>query len=139
MKYNINKGDVTALLAANDLMELLTVIPVSEIENKGIPFMRSTFNEKQEDREKFNAFWTYFTKNWLIRYPPEDWNVCGKDDKKKAIMVNRTNNSLERYNGTLQGRFKQSHPGVEYFVREMRQLSMLQVDTYSHLSNNREK
>ena len=87
------------------------MIPIAEIENRGIPFIRATYNVKEDSLERFDKFWTYFRNNWLVRYPPEDWNINGK--YSKDLLVNRTNNPLERYNRTLQERYNKSHPNVD--------------------------
>ncbi len=62
---------------SNRLINLLTVIPIVEIEMKGILYIRNHFNEGG-NKTKFDGFWRYFVKTWLLgMYPPCDWNICG--------------------------------------------------------------
>jgi hypothetical protein len=132
LDYGINKEAISELLATNGLLELLTVIPIAEIENRGIPFIRATYNVKEDSLERFDKFWTYFRNNFFVRYPPEDWNINGK--YSKDLLINRTNNPSERYNRTLQQeRYNKSHPNVDTFVRELRELSNF-ITVFTHKS-----
>jgi hypothetical protein len=78
------------------LIDLLTVIPVNEIKNIGIPFIRSVMEEDEAKYpDLFKQFWeVYFNNTWLKRYDPNDWNIGSLRETLKSDIkiVNRTNN-----------------------------------------------
>jgi hypothetical protein len=43
------------MVDANGLINILTVIPIEDIENKGIPYIRQNFNEGQKTRPNLTA------------------------------------------------------------------------------------
>ena len=83
-----------ALAMTIGVLDLLSVIPKDEVEEYGIPFVRSvieaTLNKK--DIAKWAKFWKYFKKQWM---PILD--SCNISDIVEDIH-NRTNNGLESYN-----------------------------------------
>jgi hypothetical protein len=95
LEYHISKPVISELLSSEGLMNVLTVIPVTEIESKGIPYIRRTFNENGNEL-KFNKFWKYFTNTWMVRYSPTDWNINGiiMNEENERKMINRTNNPV---------------------------------------------
>ena len=56
------------------IINLLTIIPIDEIEDIGIPYIREHFDE-QEYTEKFSQFWEYFLHTWIYQYRPSYWNI----------------------------------------------------------------
>lgn len=80
------------------VIDVLTVIPISEIAEKGIPFVRSRVDESGH-RGKWDTFWRYFKRTWMHTYDPELWNVNAIVET--TDIVNRTNNALERFNRDL--------------------------------------
>ena len=77
LDYNIPKDKISFLMRSDGLLEMLTVIPISEIECKGIPYIRANCIEG-EDSGKFDRFWIYFCNTWMATFPPDDWNIHGK-------------------------------------------------------------
>jgi hypothetical protein len=132
MDCNIPKNLISEMIGSGGLLEVLTVIPIGEIETKGIPYVRSKCKEEGY-LSSFNQFWNYFKSTWLDRFPPSDWNINGKIMKDNVI--NRTNNPLERYNRTIASCFKVSHPNMDTFVRELRTLCNRYVTTYNNVKN----
>jgi hypothetical protein len=101
-----------------DTLELLTIVPIDEIRDIGIPFLQHLLEKEtiQDDvRLKLQHFWKYFEETWLARYPPLDWNISGFE-----AIQNRTNNALESYNNKLGKQFPHSHPSRETFVHFIR-------------------
>lgn len=49
------------------LINLLTVVPVSEIESRAIPYIRAHFDEGAY-RGEFTKFYKYFANTWMTRY-----------------------------------------------------------------------
>ena len=74
IELNVSREKITALVDSQGLLNLLAVIPIEDIENKGIPFIRHKFDEGQ-DKSKFDSFWRYFVNTWMTQYNPEDWNI----------------------------------------------------------------
>ena len=109
---------VSELMGENELINILNVIPVSEILVKGIPFIRAHFDEKGY-KKQFDGFWEYFMKTWLKYYDPMTWNINHivnmKDEPGQettdSILINRTNNPLERFNRTF-GEVLGTHPNM---------------------------
>ena len=113
---------------------LLVWIPASELKY-GIGYIRRHFALAPSDQVKFAKFWAYFVRNFtsldgrLPRYAPSVWNVHSMVGREEltAVLANRTNNSLERYNRFL----KQSlppHPRMDQLVRFLRQEMCSQLE-----------
>jgi len=127
-------------------IDLLTVIPVEEIEFIGIPFIRSQMEEyEQEHKASLDEFWNkYFTRVWLKSYDPNDWNIGTfrgnlDDDERDAQhddvdVVNRTNNALERHNRYLGTSFPNAHPSMIDFTKTLRIVSEHQAKKYRNIS-----
>eukprot|EP01034_Spumella_vulgaris_P034631 gene34631-42719_t len=112
---SLKMGDeVVSYMMQIGKMDLLTIIPVSEIVSKGIPFLRSMIDESA-CQDKWNKFWVYFIKNWILLHKPETWNIH-THVQNKVSMKNRTNNPLERYNRTMGEHFARGNPSVEEFI-----------------------
>lgn len=70
LEYDIPDDLISLLMDENGLINLLTVIPIDEIESKGIPYIRAHFPEGTFTN-LFNNFWKYFSNTWLKRYDPK--------------------------------------------------------------------
>ena len=67
-------------------------------------------------------------------YPPCDGNICGKLRHNADVLINRTNNPLERFNRKLNEKFKKgSHPSVITFVIGIREISCDDVKLYDRV------
>jgi hypothetical protein len=128
LSFKIPADIISRLVDKNGLLNILTEIPVTEI-GKGIAYIRATFDEGQYIQE-FNNFWKYFTKTWMNTYDPKVWNVHRfivtqkTTNKPSKILINRTNNPLERFNLTLGTSFsKFGHPRMPDFVTTIKLLS----------------
>jgi len=111
---HISKETISQLMDNDGPINVLTVIPINKIVTKGVPYVRSKTNEVGYE-ENFNEFWKYFISAWIKKYNPNTWNCI--DDKHDEIIVNRTNNPIERYNRTLNALFPNAHPTVQKFVQ----------------------
>jgi hypothetical protein len=121
IKLGIPKNMISNLVDENGLLNLLTVIPKEEIVEKGIPYIRHNFEEGQYEKQ-FDIFWNkYFIDVWVSRFDPSCWNVneIVKNNSKEDILINRTNNPLERYNRTLNEAFSVAHPNMMQFVETL--------------------
>ena len=82
----------------NNVMDVLTVIPLDEIICKGIIYIRSILDQEDssvEGREKWNSFWDYFTNFWCSSIDfIEIWNIINHNEEYYNLQ-NRTNNALE--------------------------------------------
>jgi hypothetical protein len=125
LELNVPRDKISDLMDANGLINLLTTIPIEEIESKGIPYIRARFNEGQH-KSKFDTFWKYFVATWMTQYNPEDWNINRgrNNDLSEEDILNRTNNPLERFNRKMNGYFPCRHPAMVQYVTGIRQLSM---------------
>ena len=115
-------------------MNFLTVIPVSQIVPYGIPYIRSLLQEEEKQyKSQFDSFWKYFERTWLKAFKPEDWNidaiVNNSDLDHESILINRTNNPLERYNRIMNEHFSTPHPTMVNFVAVIRNEAINYVDT----------
>jgi hypothetical protein len=117
--YNISKELVNQLIGKNGLMNLLCMVPPSEIKTKAIPYIRSKIDETGY-KQQFKEFWKYFVSTWVDgNYNPTNWNVNAIQDDPDLI-VNRTNNPLERYNRAMNSNFPIDHPNMCQFVTTIR-------------------
>jgi len=77
--------------------------------------------------DKLEIFWDYFEKQWMTKVDPTCWNVSeivGKTDaNSKALLVNRTDNPLERHNRDMKVDFSSAHPSLMDFVYAIRRKS----------------
>jgi hypothetical protein len=111
------------------LLPTLTVIPMNEILRYGIPYIRSKVDETA-CQDKYDQYWKYFKTTWLGRYDCAMWNVHRLLDNNNntGLLVNMTNNALERFNRELNDRFPGDHrPTMEEFVTGIKNLSVEKV------------
>jgi len=49
------------------MLDLLCIIPIGEVEEYGIPYLRPNLEKDalKRDLEKLQTFWTYFLRQWL--------------------------------------------------------------------------
>ncbi len=114
-------------------LNILTQISKSEIELKGIQYIRSEINESGLET-KYNEFWRYFIDTWMKLFPPNLWNVSELlNDEDSEIIANRTNNGLERYNRTLNENFQVAHPTIAVFVQVIKKLQLDCLKSYNEI------
>ena len=72
-------------------------------------------------------FWKYFSTTWLGLHGPHLWNISSviesKVEDSESILINRTNNPVERYNRTMNELLPTPHPTMVAFVSAIRQES----------------
>lgn len=122
------------------LIDLLTVIDPDEILQFGIPFIRSIM-EGEEDMwiASLSLFWNYFRAVYCIRYGSFCFNLhrfAGNGDY--PVVINRTNNPLERLNRSLGSSFPHAHPNMHQFVIAIKDLSQDYVDTLGRIRRGRQ-
>ncbi|KAK1933972.1 hypothetical protein P3T76_011732 [Phytophthora citrophthora] len=85
------------------MLDILTVLPHDQIDPQGIEHVVALIKEALAEKEstyseaKWTQFWDYFRRTWIL-------------------IVNRTNNPLERYNRELNGSFSTPRPNLANFV-----------------------
>ena len=127
-KCHLSKEHVTNAMQIG-MLDLLCIIPIGEVEEYGIPYLRSILekNASKIDLEKWQTFWTYFLRQWLpilVR-----WNISQMEstDDTSYDLVNRTNNGLEQYNCHFNGLFNKSkRPSLLKFVQIVEKESRFQ-------------
>ena len=117
--FHIPKDLISELIGTNGVMNILTAIPIEEIIPKGIPYCRRGFDESRY-QDKFNAFWDYFVRTWMIRYNPR---VIPLFLRMLNLLVNRANNPLERFNRKMNESFPTPHAPMSRFVETIRKIS----------------
>ena len=126
-------------------MELLTVIPVIEILAKGLPYVKEKVSQipfAGLHAEKLEKFFRYFEKTFCsdgAKYQYPLWNISGTIDSttEESILINRTNNPLERFNRHLNDAFSTPHPTMIEFVSTIRRLSLECLRTLQLIKQNR--
>lgn len=129
-------------------LDILTVIPTTEIISKGIPYVKSLV--VSTNKTAWAAFWSYFLRTWMNTYGMthntqqnnsqrrggsvkqacffffcaniqgfEVWNVNSMSDEQ-VLLRNRTNNPLERHNRELNKIFPASHPNLLTFIETVK-------------------
>jgi hypothetical protein len=117
---------ITAIAGDGGHIELLTVLPVNQILQLGIPYIRQQTAALEAANPRLTQFWDYFVATWLKKYKPEDWNLnkvvaqSAPTAVQDFVCINRTNNALERHNRALNERFPNAHPNVMTFVNTIR-------------------
>jgi hypothetical protein len=138
---NAPKEVIKRLIVKDGLLDILTVIPVEEIRTNGIQFIDHTLSE---EGHKYNLapFWKYFRKTWLKAYDPKLWNIHhlinSEDPETQDILINRTNNPLERYNKRFGEAFTaSSKPSMVNFVEVMRSEAQSFVEQLDSIRQNK--
>jgi len=134
VERNIPKDYISILM--NEL-NILTVLPIEDIIPKGIPYVRSKTIEVGNE-VALNAFWVYFVQTWMKKYNPNMWNIYGviAGDGVDEIMINRTNNPLERYNRTMNEAMP-PHPSMQLFVKTINLESLSFVERLDNIKKKR--
>ena len=74
-----------SMAMTKNVIDVLTVIPRNEVVRKGIPYVKSILDKEvdtDDDREKWNSFWTYFTNYWCSSESfIETWNIVDADEE----------------------------------------------------------
>jgi hypothetical protein len=91
---------------------------------KAIGYIKSKLNYLDHN-DAVNKFFNYFTNTWMNRYDPKDWNVSifANNEDPHEILINRTNNPLERFNKKMNSKFPEAKPNMLHFVETIRQIS----------------
>jgi len=134
-KIKMNKKQVNFLLKQG-VLDILCVIPPSELEHKGIPFVKHMINVEfpdmtDDEKKKWVEFWTYFNRHWMSKDVIEMWNLhlviydrdTGELYEELRDIQNRTNNALERYNRHLKSLFSSPHPSILKFIEVLKKES----------------
>lgn len=112
----------------------------------GIPYVRSKTDERSYP-EIWEEFWEYFQNTWLVMYDPSSWNINGCLDTdtykldEEEILINRTNNPIERYNKRLNEKFGvgngKGRPSMAQFVTTIRDEASHYLMAISDMSRGR--
>ncbi|KAG4232376.1 hypothetical protein PC116_g19385 [Phytophthora cactorum] len=113
VEQRIARPQISAVLRPG-VIDALTIIPVDQIADKGIRFVRAQMDETS-NKTKWDAFWRYFRKTWITSYGADLWNVNSMAESGIDLQ-NRTNNPLEGYNRAFGDRFTVKHPSLLSFV-----------------------
>uniref|UniRef100_K3WNU4 MULE transposase domain-containing protein n=1 Tax=Globisporangium ultimum (strain ATCC 200006 / CBS 805.95 / DAOM BR144) TaxID=431595 RepID=K3WNU4_GLOUD len=95
-------------------LSALTMIPVSEIKEKGIRYCQFIVVESGS-KGKWDGFWRFFRKMRMEQYDTSLWNVNAMMESSVDI-VNRTDNPLEKYNRDFSDKFTSHYPHLLTFV-----------------------
>ncbi len=136
----------------------MVLLLIDEIE-AGIEFIKSKMNpgRSTEVVTQLKMFWSYFKKNWLKRsshyqdktgnYLFTSWNISHLIDAEgnvidtedgAPVMVNRTNNPLERFNRRMNEEIP-SHPTMQVFVEGIKRIANDYVDVMNSIKKARGK
>jgi hypothetical protein len=153
-EYRIPEGIIQALMTR---IEMLTVLLYEDI-LKGIAYIRAHIDEGSH-RPQLDAFWRYFLKTFMkmsTRYDDSStglylftsWKLShllderGRlkelDEDGYSVLVNRTNNPLERFNRKLNERIPR-HPTVQVLVDCLKEICNEYVDTMKDIKYKRYK
>lgn len=100
------------------VLDMLAVIPQAKVKKQGITWVKGKISSLCAAKNialsepKWGQFWRYFHRTWIVRFPPNLWNV----QPFSKELVSRTNNPLERFNRELNAVFRGSHPSLPEFV-----------------------
>ena len=119
------------------VLDMLCIIPRSEIEKYGIPFLQAFLQEGANGNtiEKWDAFWVYFSRQWLPIV--ESWNICGENDEILECR-NRTNNAVECYNRRFNDLFP-AKPSLLTFVKVLETESRAQATRLDEIRSGKRR
>lgn len=119
-------------------INLLTVIKSEEIVPYGIPFIQMKCAiYGTEYKAAFDEFWQYFMNTWVRNYGLHMFNVYhiqGTD--LQELVINRTNNPLERFNRALHEEFPKKHPSMATYVETIKYVSAKYAIDIKQVSQN---
>ncbi|KAG3077887.1 hypothetical protein PI125_g21134 [Phytophthora idaei] len=118
------------------VIDVLTVIPIGEITENDIPFVRSRVDESNH-RGKCYTFWRYFKRTWMRNYDPALWNIHAIAES--TDIVNRTNNALERFKRDLNESFTMAHPSWLAFMALIKEKSKNYVVMLDGIRHHRQR
>eukprot|EP00474_Spongospora_subterranea_P006409 CRZ06867.1 hypothetical protein [Spongospora subterranea] len=72
------------------VLDVLTLIPHSEITTTGFDFIRSNVSDFEEDGARLEEFFDYFERIWIKKYSPNDWNISRQIAQQEEIPIERT-------------------------------------------------
>ena len=140
--FHIPKEDRFTMFhpAGDCLFNTLFVIPTGDIEEFGIPWIRSMMEvEERENPEAFNRFYQYFNHTWMGvgANSPDKWNVEAiiNDPSRLQDLINMTNNGEERYNRRVNAKFGKIKPTMYEFVDNIKQESAAYLEDMKNISN----
>ena len=135
---------VHLLVGENGRIDFLVLITYEEIP-KGIAYIRSGMKEGTH-KKLFDLFWAYFIKtfmkktdryddksgiflfsSWNLSHLVTEFGLLEQDENGHDVLVNRTNNPLERFNRKLNENVPR-HPTVQIFVESIKAICNEYVD-----------
>ena len=139
-QFHIPQEQVTLLLGPQGYINILFVIPVEVIRDFGIPYVRSQTDESGR-QQQWENFWRYFDTTWCKSYEPSDWNLHAITTRvdSEDILINRTNNPLERFNRRMNDSFPNPHPNMASFVETIKSISHEYLADYEHIRKGRKR
>jgi hypothetical protein len=139
-KYRLPAAEVKIAMESG-VLDMLSVIEKEKIPKQGVRWVKARICERcaEEDiaysTKKWNSFWKYFKRTWLVLFPPTLWNIRNC----QARIVARTNNPLERFNRELNAAFATPHPSLARFVHTIEEISRKYVGHRNDIANGRAK
>ncbi|EGZ15575.1 hypothetical protein PHYSODRAFT_508016 [Phytophthora sojae] len=121
------------------VLDMLTVVPPGQVDPYGIDYAKRTIRQRCERRglhyssTRWTRFWVYFRRTWMVRFPPDVWNVQGIDLR----VVSRTNDPLERFKRELNTAITTPHPSLPSFVGTINTLLQRYVQLLNYITNRR--
>ena len=136
---SIPKAIISEFMGPDALINILTVVEEEDIP-KAVAYIRAHFDERNYVSH-FDAFWRYFMQTWCKKYVVSDWNISEilKKPDAQDIIVNKTNNGLERLNRELNSLFPNPHPNMVEFVQTIRILTLKKWDQHYRVWKKLEK
>lgn len=125
-KFNLFAENISSIL---ERIELLTQIPEDRIEF-GINYIKTACDLRDNNLERF---WIYLISTWIHRFPPSIWGCSVFNDK---TLVNRTNNSLERFNRRLNENFINAHPNLASFIETIKTENTYYLEECNQIKRN---
>ncbi|KAE9290913.1 hypothetical protein PR003_g25171 [Phytophthora rubi] len=123
-KYRISEAECKIAMKRG-ILDMLTVIPQPKVEKQGVAWVRSKIAEKCAlaglvySTTKWEEFWGYFHRTWIVKFPPALWNV----EPYTRDLVSRTNNPLERFNREMNAAFSGGHTNLPDFAAGVEKLA----------------
>jgi len=153
LQRNVDKDCISSFIKQ---INLLIVLSYDQIP-KGIDYIRAHMDEGSY-KTKFDDFWRYFTKTFLKKTTRHDdrsgiylftsWNLSHLINKNgefrsvdlygNDVMVNRTNNPLERFNGKLNERIPR-HATMQVVFETLKEICNEYVDLMKDIKLHRYK
>ncbi|POM64053.1 Hypothetical protein PHPALM_20476 [Phytophthora palmivora] len=107
------------------VLDMLVSISPDRVASAGIAWVKKQIKTKcagggvPYTQDQWRSFWVYFRRIWILRFPPNVWNMHGLN----SSIIARTSNPLQQFLRELDGAFRLPDPSLQLFVATIERIA----------------